>query len=252
MQRVVTNIMIKLDKVCLTLRSNAGEVQILRNIDLAIGDGETVAIVGPSGSGKTSLLMIMAGLERATSGQVQVAGHDFTRLGEDELALARGGSIGIVFQSFHLVPTMTALENVALPLEFQGKPGAFEAAASLLDEVGLGTRRQHFPAQLSGGEQQRVALARALVPRPRLIFADEPTGNLDGTTGKQVIDLLFGLGTRRQATLVLVTHDENLARRCQRVVRMADGRIAADTKSGDTRSGDIKVGAGSVGSGALA
>ncbi len=238
--------MIKLDKVCLTLRSNAGEVEILRNIDLTIGDGETVAIVGPSGSGKTSLLMIMAGLERATSGQVQVAGHDFTRLGEDQLALARGGSIGIVFQSFHLVPTMTALENVALPLEFQGKPGALGAAAMLLEEVGLGNRQQHFPAQLSGGEQQRVALARALVPRPRLIFADEPTGNLDGTTGKQVIDLLFGLGTRRQATLVLVTHDENLARRCQRVVRMADGRIAADTKSGDSKSPDTKFAAGAV------
>ena len=236
--------MIKLDNVCLTLRSNAGEVPILRNVDLAVGEGETVAIVGPSGSGKTSLLMIMAGLERATSGSVMVAGHDFTTLGEDDLARARGGAIGIVFQSFHLVPTMTALENVALPLEFQGKPGAFDAAASLLDEVGLGARQQHFPAQLSGGEQQRVALARALVPRPRLLFADEPTGNLDGSTGRQVIDLLFGLGVRRQATLVLVTHDENLAGRCQRIVRMADGRIASDNKVGDSTVVDGKFGSG--------
>lgn len=223
--------MIKLDKVCLTLRSRAGDVPILRDIDLSIGEAETVAIVGPSGSGKTSLLMIMAGLERATSGKVLVAGQDFMTLSEDQLALARGGSIGIVFQSFHLVPTMTALENVALPLEFQGKPDAFEAAAALLTEVGLDARKQHFPAQLSGGEQQRVALARALVPRPRLLFADEPTGNLDGVTGRQVVELLFGLGARRNATLVLVTHDENLAKRCQRIVRMADGRIASDSKA---------------------
>ena len=225
--------MIKLDKVCLTLRSRAGDVAILRDVDLAIGEAETVAIVGPSGSGKTSLLMIMAGLERATSGRVTVAGQDFMKLSEDQLALARGAAIGIVFQSFHLVPTMTALENVALPLEFQGKPGAFEAAAALLDEVGLAARQQHFPAQLSGGEQQRVALARALVPRPRLLFADEPTGNLDGATGRQVVDMLFGLGARRNATLVLVTHDESLARRCQRIVRMADGRIVSDSKTVD-------------------
>ena len=223
--------MIKLEKVCLTLRSRAGDVPILRDIDLTIGEAETIAIVGPSGSGKTSLLMIMAGLERATSGKVQVAGQDFMTLSEDQLALARGGSIGIVFQSFHLVPTMTALENVALPLEFQGKPNAFEAAAAILAEVGLEARQQHFPAQLSGGEQQRVALARALVPRPRLLFADEPTGNLDGATGRQVVDLLFGLGSRRNATLVLVTHDESLAKRCQRIVRMADGRIASDSKA---------------------
>ena len=233
--------MIKLDKVCLTLRSRAGDVAILRDIDLGIGAAETVAIVGPSGSGKTSLLMLMAGLERATSGSVIVAGQDFTGLSEDDLARARGGAIGIVFQSFHLVPTMTALENVALPLEFQGKPGAAEAAAALLDEVGLSARKLHFPAQLSGGEQQRVALARALVPKPRLLLADEPTGNLDGATGRQVIDLLFGLGARQHATLVLVTHDENLARRCQRIVRMADGRIASDSKAGEHK---IAAGAG--------
>jgi putative ABC transport system ATP-binding protein len=155
-----------------------------------------------------------------------VAGHDFMALGEDDLALVRGGNIGIVFQSFHLVPTMTALENVALPLEFAGKPGAFETARALLGEVGLAQRADHFPAQLSGGEQQRVALARALSPRPQIILADEPTGNLDGKTGEQVVDLLFGLQRRRQATLVLVTHDLSLARRCSRLVRMMDGEIA--------------------------
>jgi putative ABC transport system ATP-binding protein len=170
--------------------------------------------------------MIVAGLERATSGSVRVAGHDFAGLGEDELALVRGASIGIVFQSFHLVPTMTALENVALPLEFAGRTDAFDVARAVLGEVGLGRRGDHFPAQLSGGEQQRVAIARALSPRPQIILADEPTGNLDGKTGEQVVDLLFGLQRRRQATLVLVTHDHNLAGRCGRVVRMLDGRVA--------------------------
>ena len=223
--------MIQLDKVSLSLRSRAGDVGILRDVDLTIGEAETVAIVGPSGSGKTSLLMIMAGLERATRGRVTVGGRDFTTLSEDELARERGGSIGIVFQSFHLVPTMTALENVALPLEFRGQAGARAAASALLEEVGLVSRQQHFPAQLSGGEQQRVALARALVPRPRLVFADEPTGNLDAATGRQVVDLLFGLGARRQATLILVTHDESLAKRCQRIVRMVDGRIASDSRA---------------------
>jgi putative ABC transport system ATP-binding protein len=220
--------LIRLNDVGLTLDSRAGAVRILERIDLAVEDGESVAVVGPSGSGKTSLLMVIAGLERATTGQVGVVDHDFTRLGEDALAIARGGAIGIVFQSFHLVPTMTAVENVALPLEFRGAAGAHEAAARMLEEVGLGRRLEHFPAQLSGGEQQRVALARALVTQPRLILADEPTGNLDGATGRQVIDLLFGLSARRRAALVLVTHDEVLARRCSRVVRMADGRIVAD------------------------
>jgi putative ABC transport system ATP-binding protein len=220
--------LVALDGVCLTLTSRAGPVEILRGVDLRIRPGDSVAIVGPSGSGKTSLLMVIAGLEQATAGAVRIAGHDFTRLGEDALAIARGRNIGIVFQSFHLVPTMTAIENVALPLEFAGTPGAFQTAAELIDEVGLGPRKDHYPAQLSGGEQQRVAIARALAPRPRLILADEPTGNLDGATGAHVIDLLFGLQGRRNATLVLVTHDIALAGRCARVVRMADGRVVAD------------------------
>jgi putative ABC transport system ATP-binding protein len=216
---------IALTDVSLTLTSRAGPVEILKSVQLAVTPGESIAIVGPSGSGKTSLLMVIAGLERATAGRVQVAGHEFMGLGEDQLALIRGTNIGIVFQSFHLVPTMTALENVALPLEFAGKPDAFDIARSLLDEVGLSHRIDHFPAQLSGGEQQRVALARALSPRPQIVLADEPTGNLDGKTGEHVVDLLFDLQSRRQATLMLVTHDTRLAGRCGRVVRMADGRI---------------------------
>jgi len=222
----VTEPVIALRDLSLTLASRAGPVEILRRVDLEIAPGEAVAVVGPSGSGKTSLLMVVAGLERATAGTVRVAGHDFMGLSEDDLALVRGRNIGIVFQSFHLVPTMTALENVALPLEFAGHADAFETAGSVLAEVGLAHRADHFPAQLSGGEQQRVAIARALSPRPQIVLADEPTGNLDGRTGEQVADLLFGLQRRRQATLVLVTHDVKLAERCGRVVRMADGRIA--------------------------
>ena len=216
---------IALDAVSLTLTSRAGPVEILRAVSLDIARGASVAVVGPSGSGKTSLLMIMAGLEKATRGQVHVAGHDFMALSEDGLALARGADIGIVFQSFHLVPTMTALENVALPLEFAGNPRARQIAAELIGEVGLTHRHDHFPAQLSGGEQQRVAIARALAPAPKIVFADEPTGNLDAKTGAQVIDLLFATRQRRQTTLVLVTHDLALAARCERIVRMADGRI---------------------------
>jgi putative ABC transport system ATP-binding protein len=216
---------IDLADVCLTLTSRAGPVEILKGVSLAVSPAESIAVVGPSGSGKTSLLMIIAGLERATSGRVRVAGHEFLRLNEDKLALIRGASIGIVFQSFHLVPTMTALENVALPLEFAGKADAFDTARALLDEVGLSHRTDHFPAQLSGGEQQRVALARALSPRPQILLADEPTGNLDGKTGAHIVDLMFDLQRRRQTTLILVTHDVPLAERCGRVVRMADGRI---------------------------
>jgi putative ABC transport system ATP-binding protein len=216
---------IALQEVSLTLATRAGPVDILKRIDLTVEAGESAAIVGPSGSGKTSLLMVMAGLERATGGSVQVAGHQLAGLGEDALALIRGANIGIVFQSFHLVPTMTALENVALPLELAGRRDAFKAGRALLEEVGLGHRTDHFPAQLSGGEQQRVAVARALAPNPQIVLADEPTGNLDGQTGEHIIDLLFDLQRRRQATLVLVTHEMQLADRCGRIVRMADGRV---------------------------
>ena len=216
---------VALDQVRLTLTSRAGPVEILRDVSLDVEEGQSLAIVGPSGSGKTSLLMVAAGLERATSGRVRVAGHDLTRLNEDKLALVRGANIGIVFQSFHLVPTMTALENVALPLEFAGDSNAFEIARALLEEVSLAPRVDHFPAQLSGGEQQRVAIARALSRRPKLILADEPTGNLDSQTGKHIVDLLFGLQRRRDATLMLVTHDQRVAAACARTIHMADGRI---------------------------
>ncbi len=216
---------IALKNVSLTLGTRAGPVEILRSVDLSVAPGELVAIVGPSGSGKTSLLMVIAGLERASRGRVAVAGHELGGLNEDALALVRGANIGIVFQSFHLVPTMTALENVALPLELAGKADAFGTARVLLDEVGLSHRADHFPAQMSGGEQQRVAVARALSPRPQILLADEPTGNLDGKTGELVADLLFDLQRRRSATLVLVTHETALARRCGRIVRMADGGI---------------------------
>ena len=227
----MTKPIVVLKDVRLTLTSRAGPVSILRDVDLEAREGQSLAIVGPSGSGKTSLLMVMAGLERATGGKVEVAGHDLSGLGEDELALMRGASIGIVFQSFHLVPTMTALENVALPLEFAGASDAFATARELLQEVGLTPRRDHFPAQLSGGEQQRVAIARALSRRPKLILADEPTGNLDRKTGGHVIDLLFGLQRRREATLILVTHDEKLAAACDRTIRMADGRVESQTEA---------------------
>ena len=221
----MTKPVIDLGAVSLTLTSRAGPVEILKGVDLAVLPGESIAVVGPSGSGKTSLLMVIAGLERATSGQVRVAGQQFMTLGEDELALIRGTNIGIVFQSFHLVPTMTALENVALPLEFAGKADAFDVARAMLDEVGLSHRTDHFPAQLSGGEQQRVALARALGPRPQILLADEPTGNLDGKTGGHVVDLLFNLQRRSQATLILVTHDAELAAMADEVMVLRDGRV---------------------------
>ena len=216
---------VELKDVHLSLQSRAGSVHILRGINLTIRHGEAIGIVGPSGSGKSTLLMIMTGLEQASSGNVRVADLDFTALDEDGLARARGENIGIVFQSFHLVPTMTALENVALPLEFSGRADARERAAEVLATVGLSHRLDHFPAQLSGGEQQRVAIARALAPNPKLLFADEPTGNLDARNGEQIMDLLFNLHKTYGATLVLVTHDKRLAERCERIVNIEDGRL---------------------------
>jgi putative ABC transport system ATP-binding protein len=218
--------MILLEKVRLKLASAAGEVNILRGIDLSIAAGETIGIVGPSGSGKSTMMMVIGGLERPSAGRVVIDGTDFAGRSEDDLARFRRDTIGIVFQAFHLVPTMTALENVAIPLEFAGRRDAFERAQEGLEAVGLGHRLTHYPGQLSGGEQQRVALARAFAASPRLLLADEPTGNLDGTTGRQVIDLLFSLHERHGTTLVLITHDLGLAARCGRVVQVADGRIA--------------------------
>jgi len=215
-----------LSNVTLSLKGNAGAVEILRGIDLNVARGETVALTGPSGSGKSSLLMVMGGLEQATSGQVQALGNDLTALGEDALAVFRQGRMGIVFQSFHLIPTMTALENVATPLELAGVPDAFDRAATALKDVGLGHRAGHYPAQMSGGEQQRVALARACVPRPAILLADEPTGNLDSANGAAIMDLLFAMRDQYGATLVLVTHDPKLADRCDRAIALADGRIA--------------------------
>jgi putative ABC transport system ATP-binding protein len=211
--------------VGLTLAGNAGPVEILRGIDLDVARGETVGLVGPSGSGKSSLLMLLGGLEQASAGVVQVLGRDLTAMDEDALARFRRDNMGVVFQSFHLIPTMTALENVALPLELARAREAFARAGAELGAVGLGARANHYPAQMSGGEQQRVALARAAVTRPAILLADEPTGNLDGATGRAIMDLLFGLRDRHGATLVLVTHAPELAARCDRVVRMADGRI---------------------------
>jgi putative ABC transport system ATP-binding protein len=211
----------------LTLMGNAGPVEILKGITAEIGRGETVGMVGPSGSGKSSLLMLMGGLERATGGTVTALGHDLTAMGEDALARFRRDHMGVVFQSFHLIPTMTALENVATPLELAGHPDAFAHAEAELATVGLEARMGHYPAQLSGGEQQRVALARAAAPRPHILLADEPTGNLDATNGGAIMDLLFGLRDRHGATLVLVTHAPDLAARCDRVLNLEDGRLLA-------------------------
>jgi putative ABC transport system ATP-binding protein len=214
----------------LTLAGNAGPVEILRGITLEVRRGETLGLVGPSGSGKSSLLMLMGGLERATGGEVHALGQDLTAMDEDRLARFRRGNMGVVFQSFHLIPTMTALENVAVPLELAGAADAFDRAGAELKAVGLAARADHYPSQLSGGEQQRVALARAAAPRPAILLADEPTGNLDGANGAAIMDLLFGLRDRHGATLVLVTHAPDLAARCDRVVRLGDGRVQGDVR----------------------
>ena len=217
--------LVVLENVNLTLGSAAGPVNILRGVSLEIAAGETVGLIGPSGSGKSTVMMVMGGLERPNVGRVRIAGNDLGELDENALSRLRRDHIGIVFQAFHLIPTMTALENVAVPLEFAGRPDAFDSAAASLAAVGLGHRLAHYPGQLSGGEQQRVALARAFAVEPSLLLADEPTGNLDGETGRQVIDLMFELADRHASTLILITHDPALAGRCRRMVRLVDGRI---------------------------
>jgi putative ABC transport system ATP-binding protein len=222
---------IALTGVNLSLGRGAARVHILKDIDLHIGTGEAIGMVGPSGSGKSTLLMVMAGLERADAGTVTVAGERLGDLSEDALARFRGRNVGIVFQSFHLIPTMTALENIAVPLELAGVADAPARAADELAAVGLSARGNHYPAQLSGGEQQRVALARGLAPNPRILIADEPTGNLDESTGKEIIDLLFEGHIERGTTLVLVTHDAALAARCDRTVRLRSGRIEGEPKN---------------------
>jgi putative ABC transport system ATP-binding protein len=218
---------ILLENVDLTLGSGPSRVHVLRDVNLAVARGESIGLVGPSGSGKSTLLMVVAGLERIDSGRVVVAGQDFAGLDEDRLALFRGAQIGFVFQAFHLIETMNALENVAVPLELAGRGDAFERAATVLGQVGLGERLSHYPAQLSGGEQQRVAIARALAPDPKILIADEPTGNLDTETGRDIADLIFRSVAERGTTLVLVTHDAELAGRCDRTVRIASGQIEA-------------------------
>ena len=221
----MTETVLALQDAWLTLAGNAGRVDILKGITLSVSRGESLGLVGPSGSGKSSLLMLMGGLERVSKGRVQALGQDITGLDEDGLAKFRRGRMGVVFQSFHLIPTMTALENVALPMEIAGVKDAFARARDELSAVGLETRMLHYPAQLSGGEQQRVALARAVAPRPAILLADEPTGNLDSVNGAAIMELIFGLRDRHGATLVLVTHAPELAERCSRVVRLVDGCI---------------------------
>ncbi len=221
---------IDLKDVSLTLGSGAARVDVLKDVSLEVGAGELAGVVGPSGSGKTTLLMVVAGLEGVDQGEVRIAGAALNGMSEDRLATFRGRTIGIVFQSFHLLPNMTALENVAVPLELAGRRNAFAEARAELAAVGLGERLSHYPGQLSGGEQQRVAIARALAPKPKLVIADEPTGNLDQATGKQIADLLFATARERAATLMLVTHDPVLAKRCDRVIAMRSGRVESSAR----------------------
>jgi putative ABC transport system ATP-binding protein len=223
--------MIQLENIHLNLGGPAGEVNILRGINLSVAEGDTVSIVGPSGSGKTTMLMVIAGLEKATSGNVRVNNIDLNTLDEDGLAVFRRETMGIIFQNFHLVPTMSALENVAIPIEFAGFDDAFEQAREGLEAVGLGHRIDHYPGQLSGGEQQRVALARAFVTNPRILLADEPTGNLDKETSASIIELLFSLTKKFKTTLLLITHDLAIGTRCQREVHIADGQISTRPSS---------------------
>ncbi|MBO45070.1 MAG: hypothetical protein CMM28_15240 [Rhodospirillaceae bacterium] len=223
------NPIISLRKLHLTLGTKASKVNILNGIDLTVTNGETISILGPSGSGKTSLILVIAGLQHATGGTIEVAGQFLENLSEDDLAIFRRDQIGIVFQSFHLVPTMSALENVAVPLEFAGLENAFERAQQELAAVGLEERAAHYPSEMSGGEQQRVALARALSPRPKILLADEPTGNLDSETGRQIVDLMFERAAERDTTLLLITHDESLAARCGRILQLRDGVISYDS-----------------------
>ncbi|MDA7428130.1 ABC transporter ATP-binding protein [Primorskyibacter aestuariivivens] len=222
---------LSLKDVHLALDGNAGRVEILHGITLDVAKGQSIGLIGPSGSGKSSLLMLMGGLERATGGTITALGQDLSAMDEDALARFRRDHMGVVFQSFHLIPTMTALENVATPLELAGHRDAFERAEAELEAVGLGHRTGHYPSQMSGGEQQRVALARASAPRPAILLADEPTGNLDETNGSAIMDLLFGLRDRHGATLVLVTHSNALAARCDQVIRLRDGRIDAPARA---------------------
>ena len=223
--RAMTDQILTLSDVSLSLDGNAGRIDILHDISLSVATGETLGLIGPSGSGKSSLLMLMGGLENASSGQIIAAGQNLTAMNEDGLARFRRDHMGVVFQSFHLIPTMTALENVATPLELAGVKDAFARAQAELAEVGLADRIDHYPSQMSGGEQQRVALARASAPRPRILLADEPTGNLDAANGAAVMDMLFALRDKHGATLIMVTHSHELAQRCDRVIRLRDGRI---------------------------
>jgi putative ABC transport system ATP-binding protein len=229
--------LVVLEDVHLTLGSAAGPVNILRGVSLEIAAGETVSLIGPSGSGKSTVMMVIGGLERPSAGRVRIDDYDLGALDEDTLARLRRDRVGIVFQAFHLIPTMTALENVALPLELGGRRDAFEAAAQGLGAVGLGNRLTHYPGQLSGGEQQRVAIARAFIARPKLLLADEPTGNLDAATGRLVIDCLFEHQARHNTTLLLITHDTSVAERCERQIHLRDGRIVEDRRSTSLRVG---------------